>query len=493
MTDRTKHWLKFAVRWGVAAFGIWLVLSNLSFHDRVLLVERDVATGAYELKPFQVLGQPTDDEADFTLLRQTPAGPVQAEVQRADLWVRPDRSAVMATPAQQAGAAPQKYKVLAYRPVDAAHPEGHRGAVVEVLAKDPHTGHNVLLKPAQITDADALTVVSPRVEVGLVRLIREADKSFLVAAVFLLPLNYLLTSLRWNVLLRAVGIRLTQARTFVLNMVGCFYNSFMPGTTGGDLVKAYYASKQTTHRTRAVMSVLVDRGIGLLALIVIGGVAAAYQWDVPDCRRVAVLSAVLVGLAVVGALVFYTPFLRRATGLDFILKRLPMQRFVHKAVEALDLYGHRPGMSLGALLMAFPVHVASILSATLAGYAFGLKLDPIYYWAIVPVITLVGAIPITPQGAGVMEYFAVELTKTHGVTVSQAFALTMSIRLIAMLWNLAGGLFVLRGGFHAPTEQEQHELEIDEPEPGEEAVSGTSNVAAAEPTVPVAPVALHQN
>ena len=43
-------------------------------------------------------------------------------------------------------------------------------------------------------------------------------------------------------------------------------------------------------------------------------------------------------------------------------------------------------------------------------------------------------------------------------------ALTLSIRLVQIFWNLVAGLFVLRGGYHAPTETEQHELEEDEPE-----------------------------
>ena len=53
-----------------------------------------------------------------------------------------------------------------------------------------------------------------------------------------------------------------------------------------------------------------------------------------------------------------------------------------------------------------------------------------------------------------MEFFAILLTKRQGCTVSQAFALTMSIRIVQILWNLTGGIFVLRGGFHAPTETE---------------------------------------
>lgn len=139
-----------------------------------------------------------------------------------------------------------------------------------------------------------------------------------------------------------------------------------------------------------------------------------------------------------------------------------MQRQVHKAVEAMELYGHRPWVAVAAIVMTFPVHMTTIISATFAGKAFGLPLHALYYWAVVPVITLVGAIPISPQGAGVMEYFAVELTRRQGVAVSQAFALVMAIRFFAIFWNLIGALFVLRGGYHAPTEKEAQTLEQDE-------------------------------
>src|SRR6185503_16915059 len=103
--------------------------------------------------------------------------------------------------------------------------------------------------------------------------------------------------------------------------------------------------------------------------------------------------------------------------------------------------------------------------AMIAGAAFGLPIPPLYYFVMVPVIVLAGAVPISPQGAGVMEFFAINLTKQYGVTVGQAFALTMSIRLVQMLWNLTGGIFVFRGGYHAPSTREQEEMETDEDQP----------------------------
>src|SRR5205085_7267058 len=95
------------------------------------------------------------------------------------------------------------------------------------------------------------------------------------AAILIFPVTFIITSLRWYELLKIVGIHMGAGRAFIVNMVGAFYNTFMPGSTGGDVLKAYYAAKLAPNqRTRAVVSVIVDRGIGLLALIILGGTMA---------------------------------------------------------------------------------------------------------------------------------------------------------------------------------------------------------------------------
>lgn len=452
--QKIKRWLTFAVRWGIAIAGITLVLWNISFHDRVQVLDPATKT----LQKLRVLNDAGETEFQFLVMPEK-GGPARV-VSREELWVRPDRKHVKV----RLGARVAKTRLWAVRPGDTT---GAGRAVRQLLVKEPDGDGGLVVEPSQLVDADRLTVTSPYVEVGIRRLVREADRKYLLASVLILPLSYILTSVRWHLLLESLGIRLSFFRSLVLNLVGAFYNAFMPGTTGGDLIKAYYAAKQTTEfRTRAVLSVLIDRVIGLMALILVGGSMAAYQWHIPDCRRVAMLSALITGVVLIGLVVFYSRRLRRWTGLDFVLRRLPMQPQVQKAVAAMEIYRDRPTPLLIALLLSMPIHVTSILSATFAGWAFRLPMPVFYYWVVVPVIALVGAIPISPQGAGVMEIFAVELTRRHGVTVGQAFVLVMSIRLIQVFWNLVAGILVLRGGYHAPTETEQEALESEgEPAP----------------------------
>jgi uncharacterized protein (TIRG00374 family) len=451
--QQVKKWVTFAVRWGIAIGGIALVLWNISFHDRVQVLDPDTNT----IQKVRVWYQ--GGESEFMVA--SPGRPARV-VAADDLWVRPDRTHVtvkLGEPGSPAGERVNKVRVLAVKPGDVT---GAGRSVRQLLVDDPDSGRGLFVDPSRVVDGGPLTVTSPYVEIGINRLVRNANKVYLLAALFMLPLSYVLTSIRWHLLLESLGIRLSFFRSLVLNLVGAFYNAFMPGTTGGDLIKAYYAARQTAdHRTRAVLSVLIDRAIGLMALILLGGAMAAYQWHIPDCRRVAILSGAIVAAALLGMVVFYSRRLRRWTGLDFVLKRLPMQRQVQKAVGGLEMYRDRPLPLITALLLSFPVHATAIISATFAGWAFGLPLPVFYYWVVVPVIALVGAIPISPQGAGVMEFFAVELTRRHGVSISQAFVLVMSIRLMQVFWNLVAGVFVLRGGYQAPTEKEQEAMESD--------------------------------
>ena len=210
---------------------------------------------------------------------------------------------------------------------------------------------------------------------------------------------------------------------------------------------------------RAVMSVVVDRVIGLTALIILGGFTAGFYWLMAEnkqepsahaCGYVALMAFLI--MAGMGAflLVAFTPRLRTLIGFERLLGKLPMQHHIQGAVEVMTICRKRPWLMFWSVVVTFPVHITVIISALLAGEAFGLPLTWGYYFIVVPVSVLVAAIPISPQGAGVMEYFTIMLTARQGATISQAFALTMSIRVVQMLWNLLGGVFVVSGHYRAP-------------------------------------------
>ncbi len=439
-----KKLLFTILRWGVAVAGIAWVISNMSLHDRAELLDS-------KNKPVVVvLRQPPGE--NFSTIDVVYPQQYAGVHQRAELVNKPDLKSVTLLDGSQD-------KLLAVRLSDDLK------TCQALLVLDAASDSGRWVTPDAVKGGYAVHTPYPLIEAGLTGMVQRANPYYLIGALLIFPLTYILTSYRFDLLLRALDIHMKLWKAFVLNMVGAFYNTFLPGSTGGDVLKALYASKLTPHRTRAVMCVLVDRVLGLLALVMVGGVAAATQWQVSACRKVALGSGAILGVTALGLVVFYTPLLRKITGLDFIIKRLPMQKAVHSAIESMELYRKKPWIVAWSLIVSLPVHGTVVCSAMVAGLAFGILREHWeYFWVCVPVIVLSGSIPISPQGVGVMEGFAILLLRPEGGTIAQAFTLTMCIRVVQMLWNLTGGVFVLTGGFHVPTEDEKHSLDTDLPD-----------------------------
>ena len=84
---------------------------------------------------------------------------------------------------------------------------------------------------------------------------------------------------RWYVLVRALELPFTLRNAVRLGMVGTFYNTFLPGAIGGDLIKAFFIAKdQPGRRAAAVSTVVADRALGLFGLLVFGGFVGGGVW-----------------------------------------------------------------------------------------------------------------------------------------------------------------------------------------------------------------------
>ena len=93
----------------------------------------------------------------------------------------------------------------------------------------------------------------------------------------LLVTPFFVTAIRWRNLMRPQGIEMPLGKSLQLTFVGQFYSIILPGITGGDLVKIVYAARLTGSKTKSFITVVLDRVIGLIALMTIAGVAAGVQ------------------------------------------------------------------------------------------------------------------------------------------------------------------------------------------------------------------------
>jgi len=91
---------------------------------------------------------------------------------------------------------------------------------------------------------------------------------WLLAAFVSFGVCLLAGSWRWQQLLRVQSIRLPLSQTWLITMIGFFFNQFLIGSTGGDLVKGFYAIRQAPERkAKAALSIVMDRVMGLVAIL----------------------------------------------------------------------------------------------------------------------------------------------------------------------------------------------------------------------------------
>lgn len=135
-----------------------------------------------------------------------------------------------------------------------------------------------------------LTLRDMRLKKGIV--------GWIAASLGLSLIAYLLSFWRYAILLDAVGIPLGLRESIRLGFIGAFFNTFMLGGMGGDVVKLAYVLRVTTQRAAAVASIMLDRVIGLLGLVTLGGIALCWSWD----EVVATPSLHHLSLAVFGSL-----------------------------------------------------------------------------------------------------------------------------------------------------------------------------------------------
>ncbi|MCU0726936.1 MAG: flippase-like domain-containing protein [Planctomycetes bacterium] len=286
-----------------------------------------------------------------------------------------------------------------------------------------------------------------RVRLGLFTLIRLSEKAILLLCIFAFGPITLLSIYRWFGLLRAAGIRTSFGDAFRLSYIGFFFNSAVPGLTGGDIVKAFYIARQSPGmRVRAFMSVLVDRMIGLFVLGLLAAAVILPRAADPRFHAAAVIVFLFVGGCLLFGVLFLSRRLRRWVRFEALIARLPFARLITEVDQGIFVYRDRPRAVWVSLGLSVLNHLAIVTTAVGMGYALGgdlRRLPILEYFILVPVCSMLASIPALPGGWGVREGAFAFFFGMVGIPGTQSVALSILIGISQLLWSMLGGWFFL--------------------------------------------------
>ncbi|MHC5063889.1 MAG: lysylphosphatidylglycerol synthase transmembrane domain-containing protein [Planctomycetota bacterium] len=351
--------------------------------------------------------------------------------------------------------------------------ETHSGRIVgawdgvEILFEDEETGVRSSLRRGSAMDGGVVEL-----RPGFLTYVRQMDLSLFLLATLCYLISVSVAAARWWWLLRVNELRVSLVEAVRLTWLGIFFNNVVPGQTGGDLIKALYIMKHCPDgRVPALMSVIVDRILGLAALALLGAGAVLFNFE--EFRVIAVAIWSVLGVVLLIGVVAFSRRVRSMIRLDVMIAKLPgkLSGILYRMDQAVFFYrGHKLGIS-GWLAVSVLNHVISVIIVVLLGEAIGVGMPVATYFVLVPVITIASAVPIAPNGWGVGEALFGMLFETSSppeiasqVMRTRGVALSVVYRMMLSILSILGGLAIFFERERVTRDDVERELALEEEE-----------------------------
>ncbi len=283
--------------------------------------------------------------------------------------------------------------------------------------------------------------------------LRTANVWWLLPGILALGGGLLLQARRWIILLAVQGIVIPFWRSLRILLVGMFFNLFLLGSTGGDIIKIFLIMREAPDKKAgAFLSVFIDRVVGVLALAAVSSVVILLRWQdlmAHEVTRYGVATATLILGGSIGFVV-----VAWLTGHFNLASKLPRWLPAHdKIVEAAGAFVEyaRAGRSVGkAFLLSIPAHLLMFSTFWFGAKAFASGLNLLSIYCVMPIVATVTALPISIGGAGLREGLFIKiLGALYSTPESIATLVSLSGFMMQVFWSLVGGMAYL--GYRATT------------------------------------------
>ena len=309
---------------------------------------------------------------------------------------------------------------------------------------------------------------------ALWRTLRGVNPVALAVSFALMGGTLIVGMVRWRMVLRVQGLNLPFNRVAEISLVAHFFNSFLLGTAGGDVMKAYCAARETQHKkTEAVVTVFVDRVIGLWAMLVFGtvmlmpnlrmfeglGLRRAFSqimsepaaglanlFRITTNEAIVYATVILLGMTLAGTvfvlLAFRGGVSRRWSGARAWLRRLPKGEWLERSLESCRKFGQERGFFTRALALSMLLNFLCVIQFWVLSYGLGMQVPLLALCMVVPTVICIAAVPIFPGGLGVRESLLVYLLSVPAIHADATKSLSLSLLAYAgsLFWSLVGGV-----------------------------------------------------
>jgi glycosyltransferase 2 family protein len=268
-----------------------------------------------------------------------------------------------------------------------------------------------------------------------------AKPSWLAAGWGLAGVVSFLCALRWRIFLNMLGLRVGFWQTVLVTLVGQFFDTFVVGVVGGDIVRIAMLVGRGYGKSVSVFSVILDRLSGTVGLLVISPflIGANHAWlsqNKTTSLLMGTVSAYLVGIA---ALLVITLSMASTKFALRLPEWIPQKARIVEMEERYFLFAARWPHSLRAVLLSVVMVAAHFAVYFCAVRAYGVQVPCFHFLSVMPMVDIITGLPISFGGVGVREQlFITFLGGLCQAPSTLAAASSMAGFLLSSVWGMGG-------------------------------------------------------
>ncbi|MSR77969.1 MAG: flippase-like domain-containing protein [Candidatus Omnitrophica bacterium] len=284
----------------------------------------------------------------------------------------------------------------------------------------------------------------------------EVDWKIYSLAIGVYFLGSLFLALRLRLIWSLQKITTSLAEVLRINFIGLFFSFFLPSAIGGDVAKIYYASQHTKDKIKASTSVVVDRLMGFVAIMIMAVFAVAFFSNEIKIPAVFISVYIFTGILLFTALFFISE--KFASGFRFFRFLVPskkIQQSLQNIYASIHDYKSHPGPMACAVLLSLTIQALIVLFYHIVCHSLGNPLPVQIFFAIVPITVIISMAP-SFGGLGVREAGAIYLFSYY-LPAERALALTILVDIVVYGFGLLGGIIFAIYGQKQP--KMIHEME----------------------------------
>ena len=279
----------------------------------------------------------------------------------------------------------------------------------------------------------------------LLKTLTRLDVTIVLIGLIVGVFGVIVSSYQWKSLLEGEHIHIDLARLINLYFVGIAFNHFLPTGMGGDVVKAYYVSREGGSNATSASAVLMSRVTGLFGMFIVS-ISALLIWHASFSREIVVPFLLLV-LAACAAITFA---ILSVSILPYLFKGKWAKWRIFASIislgNALSVSVRRPRSMGSATLFALLFHIETCLNYYIYAVALHMHVSLSFYLVAIPFVTLVAFLPISINGFGLRESVFVYAFSIIHIPTATSLLLAFLVDLQTLLFGIIGGGIYLAMG-----------------------------------------------